>query len=105
MAEPSSGLLRRFLEQHPAAEPRIARAVGSLLAVGLLALAALGFLIIWHLIRRGRLIREGLPPPRPVRLPDLDLDLGEGKGKGVEPDDPQAGDEPTSRSESPDPKP
>ena len=35
-----------------------------------MALAALG-LLIWHIIRRGRLIRERLNPPRIVRLPEL----------------------------------
>lgn len=72
MSEPSEGLLRRTLEQHPADRGRLARAVGSLLAVAVVGLAAIGFLVIWHLVRRGRMIREGLQPPRNVRLPEID---------------------------------
>jgi len=34
--------------------------------------AAMGILIIWHLVRRGRLIREGLAPPRVVPLPEVE---------------------------------
>ncbi len=41
------------------------------LGTALVALAAIGGLVIWHLVRRGRLIRERLAPPRIVRLPDL----------------------------------
>ena len=33
----------------------------------LVAIAALGVLAIWHLVRRGRLIRERLGAPRPPR--------------------------------------
>lgn len=62
--------LRRLLAT-PEARPRVKRAVGSLLAVGVVSIGVIGALIIWHLIRRGRLIREGLPPPREVELPDL----------------------------------
>ena len=71
MAEPEPTLLRRFLQKHPRARDPLGRAVASLIGATLAALAAIGVLIIWHLIRRGRLIREGLPPPRDVRLPDL----------------------------------
>ena len=51
---------------------RIGRAASALLAVGLAAIAAIGSLAIWHLIRRGRLIRERLAPPRIVRLPEIE---------------------------------
>jgi type II secretory pathway component PulM len=50
---------------------RIGRAASALLAVGLAAIAAIGWLAIWHLVRRGRLIRQRLAPPRVVRLLDL----------------------------------
>ena len=43
----------------------------SLLGVGIASIGVLGALMIWHLVRRGRLIRESLSPPRDVRLPDL----------------------------------
>lgn len=51
---------------------RIGRAVSWLLCAGLASVAAIGALAIWHLVRRGRLIRERLGPPKVVRLPDLD---------------------------------
>ena len=54
--------------------PRVSRAVASLLAASVVAIAVLGALVIWHLVRRGRLIREGLNPPRPVRWPDVETD-------------------------------
>ena len=50
----------------------MSRAVASLLAASVFAIAVLGVLIIWHLVRRGRLIREGLNRPRPVRWPALE---------------------------------
>jgi hypothetical protein len=50
----------------------VSRAVASLLAASVVAIAALGALLIWHLVRRARLIREGLNPPRPVRWPALE---------------------------------
>jgi hypothetical protein len=75
MAEPEPApprtRLRQLLER-PDARPRVGRAVASLLAVSVAALAAIGALIVWHLVRRGRLIREGLNPPRPVRWPDIE---------------------------------
>lgn len=52
------------------ARPRVGRAVASLLGVAIVSIGAMSALLIWHLVRRGRLIREQLPPPRDVRLPD-----------------------------------
>jgi hypothetical protein len=40
--------------------------------MGLVAIAAIGALAIWHLVRRGRLIRERLNPPRDARLPEVE---------------------------------
>ena len=59
-AEPPRSRLRRILEERPEARPRLGRAVAVLLGTGLIAFAALGALLIWHLVRRGRLIRERL---------------------------------------------
>jgi len=70
-AETPRSRLRRLLEERPEARPRIGRAVAVLLGTGLVALAAFGVLLIWHMIRRGRLIRERLSAPRVVRLPEL----------------------------------
>ncbi len=56
----------------PQERVRIGRAVSALLGVGLTAIAAIGWLAIWHLVRRGRLIRERLGPPKVVSLPEVD---------------------------------
>ena len=68
--EPRPSRLRP-LWQHPDAR-RVGRAVASLLGAGVAAIAALGILAIWHLVRRGRLIHERLSPPCMVRLSDLE---------------------------------
>jgi hypothetical protein len=57
----------------PRDRARIGRVVVALLGAGLVAIVALGALAIWHLVRRGRLIRERLGNPRDVRLPEVDL--------------------------------
>ncbi|QEH34487.1 hypothetical protein OJF2_30260 [Aquisphaera giovannonii] len=79
-AEPRRSRLGRILEEHPEARPRIRDAVFSLLATALATIAIVGLLLIWHLRRRARLIRERLAPPRRVSLPDLaakdDVDHG-----------------------------
>jgi hypothetical protein len=62
--------LSRILEERPEARPRLGRAVAALLGTFLVAMAALGGLLIWHTMRRGRLIRERLNAPRVVHLPD-----------------------------------
>jgi hypothetical protein len=69
--EPKRSRLRQLLER-PDARPRVSRAVASLLAASIVSIAVLGVLLIWHLVRRGRLIRQGLHPPRPVHWPALD---------------------------------
>ncbi len=71
MPEPAPGRLRRLLER-PDARRKVARAVASLLGVGIATIGVIGALMIWHLVRRGRLIREGLDPPRVVRLPEFE---------------------------------
>lgn len=62
--------LRRILEERPEARGRLGRAVAALLGAGLVALVVLGALLMWHIRRRARLIRERLGPPRIVRWPD-----------------------------------
>jgi hypothetical protein len=59
--------LRRILDQNPEALPRVGKAVAALLGTSLVTLAALGGLLIWHIMRRGRVIRESLNSPRVVR--------------------------------------
>jgi hypothetical protein len=71
--EPRRSWLRRLLDR-PEAAPRVRQAVASLLGVGVVSIGVVGWLTVWHLVRRGRLIRERLNPPQDVRLPDLDLE-------------------------------
>jgi hypothetical protein len=63
--------LRQLLDD-PKARGPVTRAVARLLAVVIVSIGVLGALVIWHLIRRGRLIRRGLSPPRDVDLPNFD---------------------------------
>jgi hypothetical protein len=65
--QPPRSRLRQILDEKPEARPRLGRAIAALLGTGLVTLAALGGLLIWHIMRRGRLIRESLSPPRVVR--------------------------------------
>jgi len=69
--QPRRSRLRQILDERPEARPRLGRAIATLLGTGLVALAALGGLLIWHMVRRGRLIRERLKPPRIIQLPEL----------------------------------
>ena len=69
--KPGRSRLRRILDERPEARPRLGRAIAVLLGTGLVSLAAIAALSIWHLVRRGRLIRERLNAPRIVRMPDL----------------------------------
>jgi len=62
--------LARILHEHPEARGRISQAVVALSTALLLALAALGVLLIWHLRRRAALIRSRLGTARGGPLPD-----------------------------------
>lgn len=66
---PARGPLLERPDLPPGDRARIGRAAAALLGSGLVAIVALGTLAIWHLVRRGRLIRERLGSPRDVRLP------------------------------------
>src|SRR5262249_25135424 len=63
--------LRRILDERPEARPRLGRAVAALLGTVLVALVAIGALLLWHVRRRGRLIRERLAAPHNVRMPEV----------------------------------
>jgi hypothetical protein len=67
--EPRRNWLRRILEEGPEARRRLGRAVAYLLGTAVIALGAIGALLIWHLVRRGRLIQQRLNPPRNVLMP------------------------------------
>ncbi len=69
-AEPRRSWLRRIIESGPAGRRQATDAVAWLLGTTLVAITALAGLTIWHLIRRGRMLRDRLEPPRIVRLPD-----------------------------------
>jgi hypothetical protein len=56
----------------PEAYRRIGHAAATWLGLTLAAIAILSVGVIWHLVRRGRLIRERLGPPRAVQLPELE---------------------------------
>lgn len=88
-SEPRRNWLRRILDRGPEARRRLAQAVATLLGTALIALGAIGVLLIWHLVRRGRLIQERLNPPRIVQLPELVDDK-------VEPHDQDHGETPTA---------
>ncbi|WP_422924642.1 hypothetical protein [Singulisphaera sp. PoT] len=61
--EPPPTGLRQIL-QRPGARKRVGSAVASLMGAGLVAILAIGVLVIWHAIRRANLVRERLGPPR-----------------------------------------
>jgi hypothetical protein len=69
--EPPRSRLSRILAEQPEARPRLRRAVSSLIATTLVAITAIGILLIWHFRRRAQLIRDRLSPPRKVSFPDL----------------------------------
>ena len=71
--QPRRSRLKRILDEQPEARPRLGKAIAALLGTVVLAVAAIGFLLIWHVARRARLIRERLNPPRgvpPLEWPD-----------------------------------
>ena len=68
--QPGRSQLSRILNERPEARSRLGRAVAALLGTFLVAVAVFGGLLIWHILRRGRLIRERLGDPRIVHLPD-----------------------------------
>jgi hypothetical protein len=51
---------------------RIGKAAATLLGWGLAAIAILGLLALWHLVRRGRILRANLAAPRAVSFPELE---------------------------------
>jgi hypothetical protein len=76
-AKPKRSRLRQILDENPEARPRIGKAIAALLGTGLVTLAAMGALLIWHIKRRSRLMRERLNPPRiapPLESPGQEVD-------------------------------
>ncbi|QDV36578.1 hypothetical protein [Tautonia plasticadhaerens] len=66
----ANGPDRPAIADVPAARDRLGRASAQLLAAVLVAVSGLAALVLWHLARRGRLIRDGLGPPRRIRWPE-----------------------------------
>ncbi|CAN5730654.1 hypothetical protein BH23PLA1_BH23PLA1_37730 [soil metagenome] len=67
------------------ARRRIGRASAALLGMILAALSMLSALLIWHLVRRGRIVRQRLGPPRPIQWPDLEV-----RDRSTDPEEPPA---------------
>jgi hypothetical protein len=67
---------RQPLLERPDLKPeervRIGRAAVTLLGWGLFASAVLGLLALWHLVRRGRVLRANLATPKVVSLPEIE---------------------------------
>ena len=75
--QPPRSRLRKILDEKPEARPRIGKAIAALLGTGLVTLAAMGILLIWHIRRRAALMRERLNPPRvvpPLEIPGQTAD-------------------------------
>ncbi|MEW4570187.1 hypothetical protein AB1L88_20160 [Tautonia sp. JC769] len=64
--------LRNVIAEDPAARRRIGRAYAEFLAVVLVAIASITALVLWHLARRGRILRQNLGQPRRISWPDPD---------------------------------
>jgi hypothetical protein len=60
-------------------------AVAGLLGTVLVSLAAISALVVWHLVRRGRLLRDRIGPPRTI--PRLELPDQEGDSHDQDPND------------------
>ncbi|MBV8488458.1 MAG: hypothetical protein JO161_09280 [Planctomycetaceae bacterium] len=67
--EPERSRLGQILAERPEARPQFQDAVAGLLATALATIAVLGLLLIWHLRRRARLIRQRLAHLHDIRLP------------------------------------
>jgi hypothetical protein len=67
---PERSRLRRLLDERPEARSRLGRAFAILLGTVLVSMVAIGALAIWHLARRGRMIRDRLSTPRIAPLPE-----------------------------------
>ncbi|WP_169973019.1 hypothetical protein [Tautonia rosea] len=67
---PAARPLRKVIAENPDARRRIGQAYAEFLAVVLLAIVSLTALVLWHLVRRGRVIRQRLGPPRTISWPN-----------------------------------
>jgi hypothetical protein len=74
--EPKRSRLGRILAERPEARPRLKEAVSSLIGASLVAIAAIGILLIWHFRRRAQILRDRLSPPREVSFPEVDQPPG-----------------------------
>jgi hypothetical protein len=58
----------------PEARRRIAEAAQIWVITCLSGVVVITALALWHLVRRGRMLRDQLRPPRDTRLPEIDSD-------------------------------
>ncbi len=56
----------------PDARRHVRRLAATWMGLVLVTASTLAALILWHLVRRGRLLRENLAPPREVRWEAID---------------------------------
>lgn len=71
-SKPATTPLLERADLKPEERARIGRAAAVLLGWGLAASTVLALLGLWHLIRRGRLLRANLAPPKVVSLPEIE---------------------------------
>jgi hypothetical protein len=74
--KPGSTPLLEREDLKPEERARIGRAAATLLGWGLVASTVLALLALWHLIRRGRILRANLAPPKIVSLPEIEAKSG-----------------------------
>jgi hypothetical protein len=74
--KPAAAPLLERDDLRPEERVRIGRAVVILLGWGLVASTVLALLALWHLIRRGRILRANLAPPKVVSLPEIETKPG-----------------------------
>lgn len=77
---PGPGRRRVVLSRlQPEARHQLGRALATWTALSLATMILLVALVVWHLVRRGRLIRARLGSPRKVGLLDWDREPPEGQ--------------------------
>lgn len=75
-ATPRPRAPRPLVQRSPEERRQIVDALRLWVGITLVGIIGLASLVVWHVVRRGRILREGLGPPRvvdwPVDRPDPD---------------------------------